>query len=250
MNNSIQLFNYGEKQVRTIEDNGEVLFIAKDICDILDLSNPTEALRELDEDEKNTLRISEGIHRGRGNPNVNVINESGLYTLLLRSNKEEAKPFRRWVTHEVLPAIKRTGTYSTSKNTEDFSHKQQELNLEGAKILQHMIDNPTFPITDESKAVIAHEVFKLVTGHEFLGMLPQVHQKMLSATEIGKSFGVSSKKIGKIAKAHGLKPPEGESNEFGTWICTKSPYSPRECSQFLYNDNAINWFSEHQELFA
>lgn len=243
MNNSIQLFNYGEKQVRTIETNGEVWFVAKDICDILDIQNVTQAVQNLDDDERAMFHI------GRQGE-ANIISESGLYTLLLRSNKEEAKPFRRWVTHDVIPAVKRTGHYSTTPEVEDLAYKKQGLNIEGAKILQSIIDSNTIPLTNESKTVIAHEIFKLVTGHEFLGMLPKVTQKMLSATEVGETFGVSSKKIGKIAKAHGIKPPEGESNEFGTWIRTKSPYSPHECPQFLYNDNALNWFREHQELLT
>ena len=76
---------------------------------MLGLDNPTEAIRPLDEDEKNTLRISEG---NRGNPNVNLINEPGLYKLTFKSRKPEAKKFTRWVTHEVLPQLRKTGSYS------------------------------------------------------------------------------------------------------------------------------------------
>lgn len=113
MNGNIISFDYEEQDVRVIRDeNGEPWFVAKDVCDILGLVNPTEALKGLDEDEKNTLRVSEGINGQPGNPNVNVISESGLYTLIIRSNKEAAKPFRRWVTHDVLPALRKTGAYS------------------------------------------------------------------------------------------------------------------------------------------
>ena len=76
------------------------------MCDVLGLTNPTKALKSLDDDEKNTLTFSEGI---RGNPEKNIINESGLYSLIFRSNKPEAKKFRKWVTSEVLPEIRRTG---------------------------------------------------------------------------------------------------------------------------------------------
>ena len=112
MANELQVFVYGTEPVRTIEKNGEIWFVAKDICDILELTNPTEALKALENDEKNTLRISEGI-QGRGNPNMNVINESGLYKLTFRSNKPEAKKFTKWVTSEILPALRKTGRYST-----------------------------------------------------------------------------------------------------------------------------------------
>lgn len=104
MTNALQVFSYKDRQVRTVERDGEVWFVAKDVCDILELSNPTEALRALDEDEKNTLRISEGIPE-RGNPNMNLINEPGLYKLAFKSRKPEAKSFSRWVRHEVLPML-------------------------------------------------------------------------------------------------------------------------------------------------
>lgn len=106
----VTIFQYDSNDVRTLTDElGEVWFVAKDVCDILALANPSEAVKGLDDDEVNTLRISEGIQRG--NPNANCLSESGLYTLIIRSNKPQAKPFRRWVTHDVLPAIRKTGSY-------------------------------------------------------------------------------------------------------------------------------------------
>ena len=79
-------FHYGTNEIRVIQGNdGEPWWIAKDICEILGLSNPTEAVRGLDNDEKSTLRISEG------GPERNIINEAGLYTLIIRSNKPNAK---------------------------------------------------------------------------------------------------------------------------------------------------------------
>lgn len=113
MDNRIQVFDFNERAVRCILKNGEPWWVAKDVCDILGLSNPSEALRGLDDDERNTLRISEGI---RGNPEMNVINESGVYTLVMRSNKPEARAFRRWVTHEVLPTLRRTGVYGVDED--------------------------------------------------------------------------------------------------------------------------------------
>jgi hypothetical protein len=76
------------------------------------LSNPSEAIRGLDDDEKSTLRISEG------GPERNIINEPGLYSLIIRSNKPEAKKFKRWITHEVLPSIRKTGQYDVGNATE------------------------------------------------------------------------------------------------------------------------------------
>lgn len=107
---SVIPFSYEDTEIRVIMDSNDTpWWVAADVCGILGLSNPTEALRSLDEDEKNTLRLSEGIP---GNPTVNVINESGLYALIIRSNKPEARPFRKWITSEVLPTIRKTGSYS------------------------------------------------------------------------------------------------------------------------------------------
>ena len=104
-------FSASESEVRIILIDDQPWFVAKDVCNILGLSNPTEALRSLDDDEKNTLRNPEGIHSGPGNPNVNIVNESGLYALIFKSRKPEAKKFRKWVTSEVLPAIRKHGAY-------------------------------------------------------------------------------------------------------------------------------------------
>lgn len=107
MNEIVKVFN--DHPVRIMNNNGEPWFIAKDVCSILGLTNPTEALRSLDGDEKNTLRITEGIQKG--NPNVNIISESGLYKLIMRSRKPAAKKFVKWVTKDVLPSIRKTGAY-------------------------------------------------------------------------------------------------------------------------------------------
>ena len=103
-------FIYNGMNVRTAVVNGESWFVAADICRILDIGNPSDALSRLDDDEKNTLVLTEGIP---GNPEKRVVNEAGLYTLILRSRKPEARAFKRWVTHEVLPAIRKTGIYAT-----------------------------------------------------------------------------------------------------------------------------------------
>lgn len=79
-------FRYESNVIRTLLQNGEPWFVAKDVCDVLGLDNPSEAIRSLDEDETNTLRISEGIP-GRGNPNMNIISESGLYALVFRTGR-------------------------------------------------------------------------------------------------------------------------------------------------------------------
>lgn len=110
MENNIQIFTNEEfGKVRVVMINGEPWFVAADVCRILEIGNPSQALTRLDDDEKNTLILNEG---NRGNPNVNVVNEPGLYRLIFSSRKPEAKNFQRWVYHEVLPSIRKTGSYS------------------------------------------------------------------------------------------------------------------------------------------
>ena len=94
--------------VRTIFANNQVWFCIKDVCDILELTNPTAVAQRLDEDERAKFNL------GRQG-NTNFVNESGLYTLILRSDKKEAKPFRKWITSEVIPAIRKTGKYEEKK---------------------------------------------------------------------------------------------------------------------------------------
>lgn len=117
MNHEIQTFNFNDNPVRTLTDeNGEPWFVAKDVCDILGID--TNHLNEsIDHDEMNTLRITEG--NTRGNPNKTIISEPGLYRLIMRSRKSEAKGFQRWVTHEVLPSIRRTGGYIPTGDTDN-----------------------------------------------------------------------------------------------------------------------------------
>jgi len=110
MEKNLVKFDFNGSSIQTIiDDKGEPWWVAKDVCDVLGLTNPTEALRSLDDDEKNTLRITEGIIQG--NPNKAIISESGLYSLIMRSRKPDAKAFKKWITSEVLPSIRKTGSY-------------------------------------------------------------------------------------------------------------------------------------------
>lgn len=106
----LTVFAFDSHAVRVIERDGEPWFVAADICAALGLPNTTRALERLDEDEQTLISI-QGMQTGPGNPTVNVINESGMYALILGSRKAEAKRFRKWVTSEVLPAIRKTGAY-------------------------------------------------------------------------------------------------------------------------------------------
>lgn len=113
MNNSIQRFDFKGAALRTLTDeNGEPWFVAKDVCDILEISNPSDALKRLDDDERSRFNL------GRQGE-TNIVNEAGLYVLVLGSRKPEAHEFKRWVTHEVLPQIRRTGGYIPTSDDDD-----------------------------------------------------------------------------------------------------------------------------------
>lgn len=108
----IRPFNFKGNTVRTVEKDGQAWFIAADVSKVLDIKNTTQALDRLDSDEKSMLNI--GLSGGA----TNVVNEYGLYTLVLASRKPEAREFKRWVTHEVLPSIRTKGGYLTPEATE------------------------------------------------------------------------------------------------------------------------------------
>lgn len=102
-------FDYEGQEVRVIDIDGEPWWIASDVCVPLGLSNVSQALTGLDGDEKSSITINDGTP---GSPIRAIVSEAGLYSLILRSRKPEAKAFKRWVTHEVLPQIRRTGKCS------------------------------------------------------------------------------------------------------------------------------------------
>jgi len=104
MDSNLQLFNYNGNEIRTVQKDGETWWVLKDVCDVLGIANITQLAQRLDDDERSMFNI------GRQGE-TNIINESGLYNVILRSDKPEAKDFKRWVTHEVLPAIRKTGGY-------------------------------------------------------------------------------------------------------------------------------------------
>lgn len=105
--NNIQIFKYENNDVRTVEMNGEPWFVLKDVCKVLGISKYRDAAERLDDDERAPVRVA----TLGGAQEMTAVNESGLYNVILRSDKPEAKPFRKWVTSEVLPSIRKNGGY-------------------------------------------------------------------------------------------------------------------------------------------
>ncbi len=109
--NNLLIFENPEfGQVRSTLIDDEPWFVAADVCRVLEIGNPRQAVKRLDVDEKNTVITNDGIP---GNPQKTIVSESGLYSLILTSRKPEAKAFKRWITHEVIPSIRKHGAYAT-----------------------------------------------------------------------------------------------------------------------------------------
>lgn len=115
--NEIQTFNYQDRQVRTVEKDGELWWVLKDVCEVLemDTSKLKQITDRLELDEKGRYSIP----TPGGKQETWIINESGLYNMILRSDKPQAKPFRKWVTSKVLPAIRKHGGYLTPEKVEE-----------------------------------------------------------------------------------------------------------------------------------
>lgn len=113
--NELKQFNFENNQVRTLLINDEPWFVGKDVAEILGYSNPRDALsKHVDSEDKNSVAIHDG---NKGNPNLTIINESGVYALVFSSKLQSAKKFKHLVTSEVLPTLRKTGSYATPQLT-------------------------------------------------------------------------------------------------------------------------------------
>ena len=206
----IELYSYSGSAVRVVMlgDPPAPWWVAKDVCDILGYANVTDTLnKHLDDDERNTLAIREGTSPKGGNPNMNIISESGLYCLIMRSEKPQAKEFRKWVTSEVLPSIRKTGSYSV---TEQMKPTLPDLVLT-AKIMLEVAG-----IKDNQLALALDSVAESYTGKSLLALsgvtlIAPNNCPLLTPTEIGKHFGISGRKVNKILCEEGYQQREGNS---------------------------------------
>ncbi|HAR7529232.1 TPA: BRO family protein [Staphylococcus aureus] len=181
----LQTFNFEELPVRTLEVDGEPYFIGKDVADILGYANGRDALsKHVDAEDKLTSQIATAGQ----NRNVTIINESGLYSLIFSSKLENAKRFKRWVTSEVLPTLRRTGTYQTKPLT---TSEQIQLIAQGNTELDERVTKieETYPIMHgEAKHIqklVAQKVAEIVRN-KFNGYYDQVSRKLFA--EIYKSI--------------------------------------------------------------
>ena len=141
--NELQIFNNSEfGEIRTVTVNDEVWFVAKDVCEALKHTNTTVAMQMLEEDERTKLSL------GRAGE-TNCINESGLYTLIIKSNLPKAKKFRKWVTSEVLPSIRKNGGYIAGQET----MSDDELMAKALMVAQNKIAERDTLIAEQQRAI-------------------------------------------------------------------------------------------------
>lgn len=234
--NELQVFNYESNEVRTIMWNGEPWFCLVDVCRVLDLSNPRSVADRLDKDERRKFDLP---RQGE----TWFINESGLYNVILRSDKPEAKPFRKWVTGTVLPAIRKTGAYSTGKTLPDNAAKtalaEAKLNNSRARLASAWMKIARENPVPEYKSICAHYASAALAGRIVLP-LPEAAEHTYSATEVGELLGgLSAKKVGMLANEHKLKSPE-----YGVEVWDKSRYSTKQVPAWRYNEKAVEKLRE------
>lgn len=153
--NNIEIFKSPDfGAVRVVEQNGEPWFVAKDVCDALELGNSRQALTRLENDEKADVILNDGSQ----NRKMNIVNEYGLYNLVLASRKPEAKAFKRWITHEVIPAIRKTGGYiAGSENLSDAELMAKAVLVAQATIKQR--DERIAELEGDTKRMKPKEIF-------------------------------------------------------------------------------------------
>ena len=237
MANELQVFENPEfGTVRTIIKDGEPYFVGKDVASILGYTAERNAIAaHVDEEDKLTHRFSASGQ----NREMTIINESGLYSLILSSKLPAAKKFKRWVTSEVLPSIRKTGGYNV-KHDDALQSKRVEImernaRTRAANLLLKIAERTNIP---EYKAVCNAKAAEMVAG-EMILPLPAAERRTYSATEIGAMFGVSANKIGKLANKHNLK-----TDAYGKLFYSKSEHSVKEVETWRYYESVIPVFEK------
>jgi prophage antirepressor-like protein len=232
--NALQVFEFKGKQVRMFMVNDEPQWVLKDVCDVLDVGNSRDVAARLDDDEKGV----DIIDTLGGKQETTIVNEPGLYNVILLSRKPEAKEFKRLVTHEILPSIRRTGGYRAPANAakDETALKRAEAMLNNsrvrvAKCIRETIRDFADSLSPQSRQAIAAYISDTVTGQPGLIPLPVV-EKSYTASEIGSAYGVSANMVGRLANKHGLKTPE-----FGFEVLDKARGHDKQVPSFRYNEN-------------
>ena len=216
MNNKIKVFENVEfGSVRTVTINGEPWFAASDVCKALEIKNAPQALSRLEEDERFTTIISNDS-AASGKSKLSFVNEAGLYTLVLGSRKPEAKAFKRWITHEVIPDIRQYGMYATN----DFLDKALGNPDNWIRMLTEYSavkkENETLKLkTVEQKEVIEsqnNQITLMKPKASYYDLVLQT-KNAVNITTIAKDYGLSAVTLNKKLHDYGVQYKQG-----GTWL--------------------------------
>lgn len=194
---NLEIFKYEDKTVRTQKLNDEIYFCLKDVCDVLGIGNVTDTKNRLDDNEFEFIEVADSIGKKQ---EILFVNESGLYSVILRSNKPEAKKFKKWVTSEVLPSIRKHGVYMTNETLEkaiynpDFligvlnnlkNEKEAREKLEGELEIKNQLIGELQPAKDYLDCILASE-------------------DTMKITQIASDYGLSAKALNKILCEEGI----------------------------------------------
>lgn len=202
MINSLITFHYNSNAVRTqLDDKSEPLFCLVDVCSILGITDPSNVTRQIKEEFETPVLNTGIIQRDTGPVEATFITEPQLYFVLYRSRSDKAKSFRRWIDSEVLPSIRKTGSYSLQQ--------QEELTVSRKLAAAKIILEPA-GIKGNQLSLALDNVYKANTGESILAQAdvqlkaPQPKQ-LCTPTQIGKPLGWSAIKVNKELEARGLQ---------------------------------------------
>lgn len=184
----LKVWNYNNSEVRTVNINNEPWWVLTDVCKVLELSNATKVAQRLEEDERSNFKL------GRQGE-ATIINESGLYSVILRSDKPQAKPFRKWVTSEVLPSIRKTGMYAT-----DELLNNPDLAIKAFTALKEEREK-TKALT-ETVVIQQQQIAELQPKGSYYDLVLNC-KDLISTTEIAKDYGKSARWLNELL--HKLK---------------------------------------------
>lgn len=216
--------------IRVVNINNEPWFVGNDVAHILGYGNPRQGIAShVEDDDKGVQKLD----TPSGKQNVTIINESGLYSLILSSKLPRAKEFKHWVTSEVLPSIRKTGNY-TVKESEAQKQRATTMLMNArtrqAGLWLKIAQNTG--VTEYKEICNAYAANTLADKEVFA--LPQVEQKTYTATEVGEQLGISAHRVGTIAKQNNLK-----TEQYGKWFYDKSKYSAKQVETFRYNEAGV-----------
>ena len=205
--NEIKVWNYNNSEIRTVEKYGEPWWVLKDVCSILEITNHKDLPKRLEDDEVGRFELP---HPQSPNKSIEMVcvNESGLYNVILRSDKPQAKPFRKWVTSEVLPTIRKHGAYMTEQTIEKALFNPDFL-IELATQLKN--EQARSKQLETTVAVQEQQIAELKPRADYTDKI--LHNKgLVTITQIAKDYGMSGNKLNE--KLHELGVQYKQSSQW------------------------------------